>query len=84
MIHDAPTDEWMPDAETVEKVAFKHEGLDDNGRAIGPVYLVLEDGEVYNFRNGEPAWDDSHHAAWFALPTAREIAARFEARLEEG
>jgi hypothetical protein len=77
----------MKTAKTVVKVMFKHEGHDDDGRAVGPVWVQDEGAEEYrNFRDS----DEPHFiagkffAAWFDLATARLIAGDLGVTLEEG
>ena len=61
-------------------VMFKHEGHDDDGRAVGPVY-VSDGGEYRRYADSE--FGQRGAAAWFDLKTAHKIAADYGVSLEE-
>jgi len=66
---------------------FKHEDHDDEGRAIGPVWVRDENAESFrNFRDSDMEksfGDERFFAAWFDLKTARQIAEDHGLSLEE-
>jgi hypothetical protein len=61
-----------PPAPYPTHIVFKHEGHDDEGRAIGPVFVKMSDGEMVNYKDGEPKWEGEFFAEWYDLKTARE------------